>query len=291
MSLLSVPTVLIGGLRRAARLGLPVLLVASAVHGSEHDQMMAKLERWRAPMEASTLGRPMVLQATSTPGGLQGDVFAIVDQPFQRLRASLGRAASWCDVMLLHINNRACKASGSSGREVITLSVVRKHDQPLSAAFELPFDFRVIDSTQPYMQVRLGAADGPLGTSNYRIVFEAVPVDASRSFLHFSYAYDENALAYAATQAYLATFGRSKIGFTVVGTTADGPVDYVRGTQGLVERNAMRYFLAVDAYMASAKDAPSRWHVWYSATEKYPRQLHEIDRATYLELKAADARR
>jgi hypothetical protein len=91
-------------------------------------------------------------------------------------------------------------------------------------------------------------------------------------------------------QAYLATFGRSKVGFTVQGQTADGKPDYIRGTHGLVERNAMRYFLAVDAYLANG-DATARRNAWYTATEKYPRQLHEIDRAAYLDLKTSDEHR
>lgn len=90
-------------------------------------------------------------------------------------------------------------------------------------------------------------------------------------------------------KAYLATFGRSKVGFTVVGKASDGKGELIRGTRGLVERNAMRYFLAVDAYL-SAESAVARRQAWFNATEQYPLQLHEIDSARYLELKAEDHR-
>ena len=89
---------------------------------------------------------------------------------------------------------------------------------------------------------------------------------------------------------YLATLGRDKVGFTVVGRTPAGePVD-VGGLRGTLERNTMRYYLAVDTYLDSMSQLPAerkqwRFATWYTATERYPRQLHELSRADYLALK------
>jgi hypothetical protein len=95
------------------------------------------------------------------------------------------------------------------------------------------------------------------------------------------------------TQAYLATFGRDKVGFTVTSKTPDGQPEYIRGLRGLVERNAMRYFLTLDAYLsAPAQDqAERRQRHWFAAAEQYPRQLHEVDLETYLALKREDRQR
>ncbi len=280
-------------LRGAAAMALilAAALAAPAAHASDADALSARLLILREQLDRSPLKRPVLLHASDTAHGLQGEVYAIVDHPMATISASLGKPEAWCGAMLLHINNRACSvASKGSGAPVILLSVVRKYDRPVDSAFQLAFDFRVSEASPRHMLLTLDAARGPLGTSNYRIVFEAVPVDATHSFLHFSYAYDESVLTAAAMQAYLATFGHSKIGFTVAGKTPDGETDYIRGTHGLLERNAMRYFLAVEAFLA-APDATGRRSAWYAANEKYPRQLHEVDRATYLELKAADERR
>jgi hypothetical protein len=52
----------------------------------------------------------------------------------------------------------------------------------------------------------------------------------------------------------------------------------------------MRYYLAIDTYL-DTMDAPAaqrtdrRINEWFSATERYPRQLHEMDRGTYVSLK------
>ncbi|CAN5754130.1 hypothetical protein BH11PSE13_BH11PSE13_06090 [soil metagenome] len=263
---------------------------ALPARASDGTRLSALLTLMRPELSASPLKRPMLLKSSDTASGLRGDVYAIVDQPLPVLAQAMGTPVQWCEAMLLHINNRKCTVAGGASGDEITLSVVRKYDQPVENAFHLPFAFKLVDKTTAHLEVRLGAVSGPLGTSNYRIVVEAVPADASHSFLHFSYAYEENFMAHTALQAYLATFGRSKVGFTVIGQTPAGEPDYIRGTYGLVERNAMRYFLAVDAHVNAGKDAESARNAWFSATERYPRQLHEIDRDAYLELKATDAR-
>ncbi|MEJ8857284.1 hypothetical protein WKW79_22100 [Variovorax robiniae] len=263
-------------------------------------EMRATYEQMREQLAASPLRRPMRLISQETSGGLKGDVHAVVDQPLSALTAAFGSPSNWCAALLLHLNNRDCKVAGAPGQEVITLSVVRKFDLPVDGAFELPFAYRVVDRSADHLEVALTAAKGPLGTSNYRIVLEAIALDPKRSFLHFSYRYDESAAARSGTKAYLATTGRNKVGFTVVGKLPNGERDFIRGSRGLVERNAMRYFLAVDAYLAAGggtgakggeADAVAMQKRWFAATEKYPRQLHETDLNSYLAEKRSDAQR
>jgi hypothetical protein len=66
--------------------------------------------------------------------------------------------------------------------------------------------------------------------------------------------------------------------------------------RGVAERNTMRYYLAIDAYLDSiALPAPQqlekRLQAWFDATEKYPRQLREVDREAYLRMKRDEVRR
>ena len=89
---------------------------------------------------------------------------------------------------------------------------------------------------------------------------------------------------------YLATSGRDKVGFSVVDRTADGQPVYVGGVRGVVERNTMRYYLALEAYLGTL-DAPAadrlekRLRAFHAALERYPRQLHELELDEYLEIK------
>jgi len=65
---------------------------------------------------------------------------------------------------------------------------------------------------------------------------------------------------------------------------------YIGGVRGALERNVMRYYLAVDAHLASLAVPPEqqldkRIQTWFDSSERYARQLHEMDRAQYLAMK------
>ena len=66
--------------------------------------------------------------------------------------------------------------------------------------------------------------------------------------------------------------------------------------RGVIERNSMRYYLAIEAFLGALSAPPQaqldkRLRDWFAATERYPRQLHEMDEARYLELKRNDYKR
>jgi hypothetical protein len=287
----------------AFRMGLGLFLVTCAIVGEaapadagsapalreQHQKLAGQLAR-------SPLRRPLHLESVETEGGLQGDVYAVIDHPLEQVRAALADGTQWCEMLLLHVNNRRCRVSRQPEGETLTLSVVQRYDKPVDQAFELPFRHRTTSDAKDYLAVKLSAESGPMGTSNYRVTLEAVPLGERQTFLHFGYAYDHHMIARLATMAYLATFGSHKMGFTVIGRTPNGEPEYIRGLRGLMERNAMRYFLTLDAYLAGL-DAPpperaeKRMRRWFEEVERYPAQLHEIDLATYLEHKRSDRRR
>jgi hypothetical protein len=254
-----------------------------------HQKLAGQLAR-------SPLNRPVHLESMETDNGLQGDIYAVIDHPLVDVRAALANASQWCEMLLLHINNRRCRVDRRPDGDLLMLSVVRRYDKPVDQAFELTFVHRTASATRDYLAVELSAEAGPLGTSRYRVTLEATPLGARQTFLHFGYAYEHNMMARYATMAYLATFGSHKVGFTEVGKTPDGQPEYIRGLRGLVERNSMRYFLTLDAYLAGLKApaperAEKRLHRWFEAIERYPVQLHEVDLATYLAHKREDRQR
>jgi hypothetical protein len=109
-----------------------------------------------------------------------------------------------------------------------------------------------------------------------------------------SYAYGYGFTARVAMQTYLATLGRDKVGFSVV-DHKDGKPVYIGGVLGLLERNTMRYYLAIDAYLGAyslppAEQAEKRIRDWYASTERYARQLHEMDQSDYLDMKRKELR-
>jgi hypothetical protein len=86
------------------------------------------------------------------------------------------------------------------------------------------------------------------------------------------------------------------VGFSVIERRPDGQPVYVGGVRGVVERNTMRYYLAIDAYLASlttppAQQAEKRLRDWFVATERYALQLHEMDEPDYLAMKRRELTR
>lgn len=277
---------------------VPALAAGAAdAPGSSPESLRALHQKKSVQLAQSRFGQPVLLDSIETDDGLQGDVYAVVDHPLADVAKALEGSGHWCEMLLLHVNNRRCRATkGAQGVETLTLFVVRRYDMPVDDAFELPFAYRQLASTPEHVTVQLASESGPMGTGHYRVVLEAVAISDKQAFVHFSYSYEHNMMARLASQAYLATFGSEKVGFTVVGKQADGSPDYIRGLRGLVERNSIRYFLTLDAYLDGIGTPPAQQHErrlksWFTSIERYPRQLHEFDWPTYLALKRADRER
>jgi hypothetical protein len=219
-----------------------------------------------------------------------GDVYALVDHPFATAAAALSGVDDWCEILFLHLNTKSCRASAGDQGSVLNVRIGKKYDQPVDQAYRVEFSHRVGAQTSAYLQVQLSADQGPLGTRDYRIVLEAVPVEKGRTFIHLSYSYGFGMMGKLAMQIYLGTTGKDKVGFTVTGTQPDGQPQHVGGMRGVVERNSMRYYLAIEAFLGSLPAPPQaqlekRLRDWFAAVERYPRQLHEMEQGEYLEMK------
>lgn len=237
--------------------------------------------------------RALFLDSTESSNDLKGDVYALVDHPFATVSAALNGPTQWCDVLILHLNIKYCHAATDKAGSALSVSIGKKYAQPLDDAYQVEFAYRVAAATPNYLEVQLNAEKGPLSTSDYRILLEAVPLEGGRTFLHLTYSYAYGLAGRLAMKAYLATIGSDKVGFTVVGRQPNGQPEYIGGVRGVVERNTMRYYLAIDAYLGAYTAPPpvqleKRLQNWFAATEQYPRQLHEVGRTAYLDMKRSE---
>lgn len=232
----------------------------------------------------SPFKRPLHLESTEGSGTLKGEVLALVDHPFAQVRQALAAPANWCSVLALHPNTARCEVlPGAEPRLAVNLA--RKFDQPLKDTYRADFVFRTQNSTPDYLDIHLNADKGPVGTRNYRFQVQAMPVEG-KTFLRLVYAYSYGLSARLATQTYLSTKGSSKVGFTTIGTGKDGKPKLIGGLRGAVERNAVRYYLAIDAYLdelgsPSEQRFPKSLQRWLDSIEQYPLQLQEDDRNAY----------
>lgn len=240
--------------------------------------------------------RPLMIESVQNVNDLQGDAYAVIDQPYGAVAPALLRPNPWCELLILHLNVKGCSTSGSASNETLQLVIGRKADQDLEDAYRVDFKFSAAAPSNDYMKVEMTAETGPLSTRNYRLALEAVPLGATRTFVHMSYAYTYGMAARIAMQGYLSTVGRDKVGFSIVGRGSDGKPEYVGGMRGVIERNTMRYYLAIEAYIGSLsaprdEQVEKRLRDWFAASECYPLQLHELDRSIYLEMKRREVQR
>jgi hypothetical protein len=276
------------------------LLFCGAVAGAAESADAARLLNTRAAilpqLQAKTFGEPLHLVSNETKGRMSADVYADMALPYARVATVLGSAESVCGVLSLHLNVRSCQPTHGAAGDVLMLSAGPKQGATAGTVYSMAYTLRVEASTADYLRVAMVAASGPLSTSDYRIVFEATPLEGQRTFLHFAYGYNFGTLARMAMGIYLATAGRTKIGFTVVGTGSDGRPQYIQGERGSVERNVMRNYLALQAYAgvttgAASAQTEERLRSWFAMTERHAPQLHELDLDQYLQEKHADLAR
>jgi hypothetical protein len=265
---------------------LGVLVLVLLISGSAQAQDAAALRSRHAALKEqladSPFGRPLHVESSATDGAHKGHIYAVVEQPYGVVAPALTRPEGWCQILMLQVNIKRCSVDRSS--EALAAFVTRKPRDGIESAHRIDFRYEPTTKTGDYLGVALSASAGPLGTRDYQIMLEATPLDSQRTFIHMSYAYTLGLVARTAMNSYLAGAGRNKRGFSVDG-----------GERGVVERSAMRYYLAVEAYLESL-DAPperrleARLRNWYEAITRYP-QLHEaIGREEYVEMKRREAR-
>lgn len=282
-------------LKITALAGLLFLMTSSA-YAQSAEALQARYAALKPQLDKNHFDQPLYLESSDRDNSLQGDVYARIDTPFSLAGPALLGTDHWCELLILHLNVKNCRDRKVQSSEIIQLAVGRKFDQALTDTYAFEFKYSVAVATATYQRIVLDAASGPMGTSNYRIVLEVTPLDATHSFLHLSYAYEYGAVARMAMQGYLSTIGRRKVGFTRTGTQSNGQPEYVGGQRGVVERNTMRYYLAIVAYLGALstpadKQFNQRLNDWYTQVEKYPLQLHELERQEYLDMKHREMHR
>ena len=281
-------------LLRLAVVCLLGLMTLNALAGS--GELRAKYGELREQLRNNGFHRHLHIDSSQEGDTLRGDVYAVLDHPFKEVSGALRDPADWCNILILPFNTKYCHAVGSEGAANLLVRIGRKSDQPVQDAYRLEFALRPMAASADYFESRLNASSGPMGTRDYRIIVAAVPLDAGRTFMHLSYSYRFGFAGRLAMQGYLATAGADKVGFTVTGRDANGQPAYIGGVRGAIERNVMRYYLAIDAHLASLSAPPEqrlekRIATWFDETERYPRQLHEMDRASYIAMKRVESER
>lgn len=240
-------------------------------------------------LENSAIQRGLYLESIDNPSAPRGDAYAVINYPFATVAAAFSTPANWCESLILHLNVQYCRAGSRDGHPQLSAALGKKTNQPLGDTHRIDLIYKIAESGADYTRMELSSKDGPLGTGNYLIVLELTALDEQRAFMHLRYSYTQGVLTRWATRMYFSTRGRDKVGFTWI-HDEDEPPRLVRGIRGALERNTMRYYLAIDAYLhALGSPAPQRFEQslerWFADTERFARQLREVEQDDYMTTK------
>ena len=277
---------------------LPALFFLTCICGNAAAQDAGSLRARHAALKEQLVnnpfGRSLHVESTTSGAAHKGEIYAVIEQPYGVVAPALARAAHWCDILALQVNVKRCNASDDVAGETLAAFITRKPRDPVESAHRVDFRYNLFSASADYLHVALTSPSGPVGTRDYAIRLEAAPLDSRRTFMHMSYAYTLGAMARFAMDAYLAGAGRDKFGFSIVDRLPDGRPVYVDGVRGMVERNAMRHFLAIEAHLdslgtPSAQRLEARLRRWYAATARYPQLRETVGADEYVEMKRREA--
>jgi hypothetical protein len=264
------------------------LALCATALAQDGEALRARHAALEAKLADNPFGRPLHVISEDGTGAQKGEVYAVARYPHSVVAASLRKSQAWCDILVLQVNVKRCEAIDPDGLSVF---FTRRAEDPVDQAYRVDLAFDVVATDQEYLRIALHGPEGPFDTRDYRLDVEATALPGGTTFLHLSYSYAPGWIARAGMRVYLAGSGRDKVGFSVVNRRPDGTPVFVEGVRAMIERNAMRYYVAVEAYL-DALDAPPHERAerslrnWYAAIERYPLQLREdVSLEQYLRMK------
>jgi hypothetical protein len=233
------------------------------------------------------------IQSRQAQDRVDGSVQVALAVPYQQLRALLMDRAALCDVAVLHFNIKGCVYMDQQDQALLRVFGGKKAYQAPDEAGFFDLVYKRTEDTDQSASVQLYGDDGPFGTSEYLIRFHASQLDEQHSQVEISFSVNYTQMTHWAQRMYFSSLGRHRIGFTVTGHDARGQPQYVRGMRAMVERNAMRLFLALQVALEAPQETDteeSRLRRWFALTEQYPLQLREMALEEYLDSKQREIR-
>ncbi len=241
-------------------------------------------------LEVSQFSLPILMESSVQGRLLKTVIFGRLEHSYELVLDQLSNPAAWCGMMFLHLNTKACVHQTRQGRSTVTIYMGNKEYQPISETKPLSLTFVAKVETAEGQLVKLQSEQGPYHTSDYLIVVEVAPLESCCTIIKFQLSFKTNPLIQSLANLYLTVFARNKVGFTRIDTTRDGNPVYVSGMKSVLERNALRNYLAVTTFLDTlGENRERRFERWFDATAKYD-QLKELSKSDYLKYKKMEYR-
>ena len=121
---------------------LAAALLAAAAHAwgaqaGSADGLHARHAQLRGQLGSNQFQKPLYLDSSESANGVAGNAYALVDHPFAISAAVLSDPGDWCEILILSINTKFCRASAGSHGSILNVSIGSKIDQPLDQVTQL----------------------------------------------------------------------------------------------------------------------------------------------------------
>jgi len=253
------------------------------------ESLLDKYHEIEKELENNSGPVPFHIESSVDTNASHVDIYGTIKYPFEMVQNEFLVPTNWCDIVLPHLNVRACTYKEVNATWLLNIYNVTEFSEPLKDAYQMKFVYRVSELQPVYFNIALTAHEGPSHTKDHQFGLEAIPLEKNRTFIHLRYSFGYSALTFL----LMKLFGGSKIGFSITGTDSAGNPVYVEGLRGEVERDVVCYYLAILAYLDTL-EAPSdqrferRTGQWYDLMARFKEQLSEMKKEAYLTYKSRD---
>lgn len=269
-------------------LSVSSMFLAAPAFGSTAVELTEKYEEIEDDLLENVYDMPIYMESNNDENLIRGKVYGIIHQPFNTVSKALSSVSSLCEIAPLHLNIKACTYEYINNQCRVTFYSGRKFYQKADDVRDIKYTFKVKAINNDYFSVIL--TEEQHDSKDFNVQVAAIPLTDNSTFFYISYQYQYGFFMHAAMSTYLATFGYNKVGFSIIGKDKNSKPIYVDGIRGVIERNIVRYYFAVKSYLETQKVAKneqfeSRISYWFDLTEKYHKQLYEMDKPDYLKYK------
>lgn len=268
------------------------VVAAASVYGNSALQRQKILSQYlsiskqRAPVVPQS---SIYIESKDDDKHLAIELYVYMTYQYRDISGLLASTESLCELFMLILNVKGCVHGNKKGERTIRLYAGSKGYTPKYRIMQLNALHRVEHRDQHYILARLMAKADKSGNREFEASMEATSYK-SGTLVHIMALYRPTFASRIATGTYLRTLGRKKVGFSVIGKGKSGEPVYIKGMPAMIERNAVRSILALEACLAHRESdeqvrLQSRLARWAKLTASHPRQLYVMSQTEYISMK------
>ncbi|MGW8247454.1 MAG: hypothetical protein ACWGOV_05020 [Acidiferrobacterales bacterium] len=244
-----------------------------------------KLEKSSSPLAVAL---PIYLKTVQKENVLNVSLLGTIPFKFSDVAAVLAKPGSYCDFLPLMFNVKGCVITDFNPVTRIKFYVAGKHYTSPITSYRIHAVFRLVGRTPDKIRVRLEADPDTPGKSDYDVDLMAIPLDGE-TLMYLESRFAPGRITRMATNTYVNVFARDKPGFTEI-QEPGGKKKLITGFPAVIERSSVRAYFALKAYMLNHHLPPAKrfdacLNTWYDLNQPYKKQLYELERDQYLQIK------